>query len=216
MAGRGKRDPQSRSSWVLPSGPVRVGLPGYERGLRSHVHEAAGDELTIAAPVEAPEAEPLPVGGQLWLSWASDRGLHHLKVQLRERLGDPARWRVLAVGPPEREQRREGYRVPLMGTVRLRMDETWQEAQLIDLSEGGLRCLLALDAVVEEGATCEIDLEVVREGLRLSGEVVRVREGVDGRPDVGVRFVGASTAVTDELRRYVFDVQLEHRRIDPW
>lgn len=179
------------------------------------MREVAGGELIIDAPVEPSEVEPLPAGGHLWLSWTTERGLHHLEVQLSERLDDPPRWRVAAVGPPAREQRREGDRVPVMATVSVHAEGRSHEAQLIDLSVGGLRCLLAPNAGMAEGAACEVTLDVVRAGLRVPAEIVRVREGFDGKTDVAVRFEQTSTAVTDELRDFVFRVQLEHDRLDP-
>lgn len=179
------------------------------------MREVAGGELIIDAPVEPSEVEPLPAGGHLWLSWTTERGLHHLEVQLSERLDDPPRWRVAAVGPPAREQRREGDRVPVMATVSVHAEGRSHEAQLIDLSVGGLRCLLAPNAGMSEGAACEVTLDVVRAGLRVPAEIVRVREGFDGKTDVAVRFEQTSTAVTDELRDFVFRVQLEHDRLDP-
>lgn len=201
---------------ALPRGPVRVILPHHDRGLRAHVHEVAGDEVIMDAPVEPAGADPTPVGGQLWLSWTSEGGLHHLLVELRERLDGPPRWRVTAVAPLERQQRREGERVPVMGTVSLRVEGVAHDAQLVDLSAGGLRCLLPPDTPVVEGGACEVGLDVVRPGLEVVGDIVRVREGFDGKTDIAVQFVGVSAAVVDELQRFVLDVQLDHDRLDPW
>lgn len=201
---------------ALPRGPVRVILPHHDRGLRAHVHDVTGDEVIMDAPVEPVGAEPTPVGGQLWLSWTSEGGLHHLLVELRERLDNPPRWRVIAVAPLEREQRREGDRVPVMGTVSLRVEGVAHDAQLVDLSAGGLRCLLPPDTPVAEGGACEVGLDVVRPGLGVVGDIVRVREGFDGKTDIAVQFVGVSAAVVDELQRFVLDVQLDHDRLDPW
>lgn len=215
--GRGREHEQEPPAGeVLPRGPVRVILPHHDRGLRAHVHEVAGDEILMAVPVEPAGAEPTPVGGQLWLSWTNERGLHRLLVELRERLDDPPRWRMTAVAPLEREQRREGERVPVMGTVSVRAEGVAHDAQLVDLSAGGLRCLLPPDTPVAEGRPCEVGLDVVRPGLEVVGEIVRVREGFDGKTDMAVQFVGIATAVVDELQRFVLDVQLDHDRLDPW
>lgn len=197
-----------------PGAHVRVSLPGHHAGLRSSVHEIAGDELVIAAPVEPPGVAPLPLGGELSLSWTSDRGLHRLGVQLRQRLTRPPRWRVGVLAPPQREQRRAGYRVPVMSSVDVRLDGTWRRARLVDLSEGGLRCLLASGTDVAERSPCRVRLDLVRRGLELSALVVRVREGIDAMVDIGVQFVEVPAALSDELRRYLFDAQLELGRLD--
>lgn len=216
MGQRGEHDQERSVGEALPRGEVRVTLPGHDRGLRAHVREVREGELIMDAPVEPAGAEPVPVGGQLWLSWTTEGGLHHVEVRLRERLADPPRWRVAAVGPPGREQRRKGERVPVFATVTVRTEGGSREAQLVDLSAGGVRCLLAPDTPVSEGVACEVALDVVRPGLQLPGEIVRVREGFDGKTDVAVQFVDVSAAVTDELRRFVLTVQLEHDRLDPW
>lgn len=197
-----------------PGEQVRVSLPGHHTGLRASVHEAAADGLVIGAPVESPDAAPLRVGGELSLSWTSDRGLHHLEAQLQGRLEEPPRWRLAVLAPPQRQERRAGYRVPVMGGAEVCLDGVWHHASLVDLSEGGLRCLLASDAAVRERWPCRIRLDVVRDGLELSGVVVRVREGVDAKADLGVQFVDVPTAAGDELRRYLHEAQLELERLD--
>lgn len=215
----GQRDDHGQDAHVgeaLPRGAVRVVLPRHDRGLRANVREVTGSELIIDAPVEPTGVEPLPVGGQLWLSWTTEHGLHHLEVELCERLADPPRWRVAAVAPPGREQRREGDRVPVFATLSLCADGRSHEAQLVDLSTGGLRCLLAPDTPLSEGAACEVALDVVRNGLEVPAEVLRVREGFDGKTDVAVQFVTTSSAVVDELAHFVSTVRLDHDRLDPW
>lgn len=186
---------------------LRVRLPGLECGLRSTVRERCGCELVISEPVE-PNGFSLPLGGELSIFWTDERGLRHVTAQLTERLhGDPPRWRVAPVGAPERRQRREGYRVPVAGTVGLSVGGARHTATLIDLFDGGLRGLLPTDVSVPEGASCRVALDLVRPGLRLEGVVTRVREGAGGSCEVAVRFADVSVTVGDELRRYVFDAQ---------
>lgn len=194
---------------------VRAALPTHDVGLRSQIQDVVDDELVIAAPVEADDVAPLQAGETLTLSWTNDRGLHRLRVVLRERIDDPPRWRVEIASPVAREQRRDSYRVPVMGTVGLWLPDRWWTARLVDVSEGGLRCLLPGDLVVPEGTACEVSLDVVRPGLRLPGEVLRVREGVDAMLDLGIRLTDVAPPVADELRRYVFDVQLAQRQAEP-
>lgn len=215
MAGRGRHSSQAAATQLPAVGePVRVSLPGHHTGLRSQVHGVAGDELVIAAPVESPGASPLPLGGELSLSWANDSGLHHVSVQLRERLNGLQRWRVGLVTPPQREQRRTGDRVPVMSGVGICLDGSWQDGTLVDLSEGGLRCLLGPRAPALERSSCRVRLDVVRSGLELDGVIVRVREGVDAMTDVGVQFAGVPAAAAAELRRYLSAAQQELQRLD--
>ncbi|PSO46836.1 MAG: hypothetical protein BRC32_06045 [Actinobacteria bacterium QS_8_72_14] len=189
-------------------------LPGHDTGLRSRVEEVNDDELVIAAPVEAATVAPLPLGGEAELSWSSDRGLHRLSVQLRQRLARSQRWRVGVVAPPERDQRRFGYRVPVMSSLDVRLGGIWHRVSLVDLSDGGLRCLVSPEADVDEHAPCRVRLDLMRDGLEVDGVVVRVREGVDAMLDVGVQFVDVAPAVADELRRYLLDTHLQLRRLD--
>jgi c-di-GMP-binding flagellar brake protein YcgR len=194
-----------------------VGLPGQERGLRPVIRGHRGEELVITAPVEPDDAAALPLGGELSLSWTGERRLRRVTVQLRERChGDPPCRRVSVVGPPQREQRREGYRVPVMGAVELHAGGGRYEARLIDLSDGGLRGLLPTDASLPEGSSCRVALDLVRTGLRLDGVVTRVSEGVEGSCEVAVRFADVPVAVGDELRRYVFEAQRRARPSQSW
>lgn len=215
MAGRGWSGSHSGAARPPTIGePVRVALPGHDTGLRSHVHAIADDELVIAAPVEPPGMSPVPLGGQLSLSWTNDRGLHRLTVQLRERLTDSQRWRVALVAPPRREQRRTGYRVPVVSDVQVGIDGFWHRGHLVDLSESGLRCLLTPDEAVAEGSPCRVRLGLVRPGLQVDGEVVRVREGIDAMTDLGVRFLDVPVGVAEDLCRYLLNAQLELQRLD--
>ncbi|MFN8075613.1 MAG: PilZ domain-containing protein [Kineosporiaceae bacterium] len=180
----------------------------------------APERLLLAAPRYAGDSELPRPGTACWVSWPTQRGLMDLPVAFvgaeyaREKL---AAWWVEVTGAAVRTERRRFFRVTLQLPLELRVPDLVLTGHVVDLSEGGLRCLLpsALDAA---GLVLgdEVEVAFTPEGhstLALSGIVVRLLPGptrTDPR-EVGLRFLD-TRAYADVMRRVVYDEQLRARR----
>lgn len=198
----------------LPALNALVGLelPGHAEPVASRVEDVQGDALWLARPSDA-GAEPPRAA--LTVRWTSDEGLWRLPVAYQGLVEQPVpQWHVTATAEPERSQRRDGFRVPVMGSVTLHLGQVAWSARTVDLSEGGLRCRLPLDAPVRPDREVLVSLDLVERGLTLPGEVVRYHEH-EGALDVGLRLDPPSEQVAEQLRRFLLAEQIRQRNAAP-
>jgi len=191
---------------------VALELPGHEDLVASRVEDVQGVRLWLARPSEA-GAEPSR--SSLTLRWTTDEGLWRLPIAYEELVTEPVpQWQVRAAGQAERTQRRDGFRVPIMGAVTIRLGQVTWTARIVDLSEGGVRCRLPLDAPARPGREVGVGLDLVQRGLEVPGEVVRHHEQGDAL-DVGLRLDPPSEAVRETLRRFLLAEQIRQRNAQP-
>ena len=102
----------------------------------------------------------------------------------------------------ERLDRRSSARVSVSGTVRVTLANQAHDLTLMDVSEGGARCLIRSDIQLPLGAVAAIDLGLggVNESLR--ARVVRRDAGVDG-DDLGLEFLDISDRARGQVRQFV-------------
>lgn len=204
---------------------VAVEVDGLAVPATTRVESVEGWQLTVVAPtrrggraVEVAAATPVAVewGEQTgwWRAATSVTGIDQDVVTL---------WR-LATERVERWQRRRAFRLETVVPVVLRVAGRSIESATIDLSEGGLRCRVAAELTPAHGELVEVDLGLPREhGGRLEGvpaRVVRVDRVGASQAELGLALEpadqpGRSPAgdeVSERLRRYVFEEQLERRR----
>jgi|GEM_PF-5637170 len=105
-----------------------------------------------------------------------------------------------AVRLPQRERRRDP-RFALKGSVRIvvRQPLVTLEAALLDVSAGGLRCVLPADASPAAGEAVEVDVTIRETSdparpptihLRGAGDVVRRLSGAPGRCELAIHLTG--------------------------
>jgi PilZ domain len=172
--------------------------------------------------------DPLP--GERWLlSWVTERARWELPVHRAEappeagRTG-PRAWWLTPAGPVERRQRRRFYRAPCGVPVELDLlSEPFRtlSGRTLDVSEGGLRCLVPLP----EGDVPEHVRVLVRVGLdgiegALGGVVLRSRRPArtgrvaGGHRELAVAFDEPERS-GDAVRQVVARLQHRARRLAP-
>lgn len=190
--------------------------------------EAVDDgDLVVSAPLdEARLPLDVPVGEHVHIVWKGAAELQGLPCTvIRVESGERPRWHLRAAGVVTRGQRRDAVRAPLTVPVRLGPDPAQVGGTTVDLSEGGLRCVLEKGArlphgvgVVRGALPGEVGEEsgpsvgdVVRVSVVLSdatvtclAEITRLHPREDARVELSVRFIGLSEHQQDELRRRVF------------
>lgn len=186
-------------------------------------------ELLIAAPrYEGNLALPAE-GGLAVLTWPTQRGLMELPVHFAgtTTLGVLQVWRMHVAGPALRTERRKYFRVTVCLPVRVAlgtgsvgvgikpsMDLTLA-GHTVDLSEGGLRCLVP-GPPLAPGASLMIWLQVEDSQMELQATVVRSDpaendESGEGLCETSLRFIDAGQHA-DAMRRIVFTQQLRARQ----
>jgi hypothetical protein len=194
-------------------------------------------EVLFAPPRYEGDVEPPRPGHPMAIVWSTARGVLELPVAFLdvERVGEiVSAWRVRVTGPAVRVQRRHFVRVtfvtPLVLTL-LDLDEKPSLEALtpapapapapvkgatVDLSEGGLRCVLECELPAEAPVTAQFAFGA--EAFRLEARIVRAfphaeRPGYTGPPrwDTAVRFVNPDLA-GDSLRKSIFAEQMRQRR----
>lgn len=178
-----------------------------------------GEDLVVSIPHDlARRPVALDAGEQIELIWNAPGALRSLPVVLAGiDLGEPPRWRLRRAGVVHRGQRRDAVRAPLRAPVTLGAEGSEAHGTTIDLSEGGLRCVLDRERrpVPAENAPDTGSLfragHVVRVFVTLPeltftclSEISRRYPREDGRTELSLRFIGMPEHVQDDLRRRVF------------
>jgi c-di-GMP-binding flagellar brake protein YcgR len=178
----------------------------------SRVEAVDGNLYTVGRPSYSGDLEVADPGTEMAMIWFSERGVYgvpaRLVTQHRDRI--PV-WQIEITGEVELKQRRKFVRVPFVAPVTLAVGkdaENAVEGTLVDLSEGGIRCVLR-SAVREDIVAVTIDDD--ESPITVSGWIVRVTPQADGSQHVVVVF-DPSPGDADRIRRLVMREQLRLRR----
>lgn len=127
----------------------------------------------------------------------------HTMVQSLEKCVVTANARVESMANlTERLERRKHPRTPMRARVLLSGRGGGRQAELVDLSEGGLRCSLTEANHLIEGETVSAELELNEDRFTLRGRVLR-REEHHGTDDVALQFVDLSASDLARLRSHL-------------
>jgi hypothetical protein len=209
-------DAEARVDGLASDLPSRLEdvIPAQRRG--------APTQLLIAAPRYGGDSEPPPPLNGCALVWATGRGVIELPVRYVD--SENARtgvrvWRLDISGMATRIQRREFVRVPFCGPVAVttRREQTFR-GEMIDLSEGGLRCLLPGPALPGD-LPVTVSFATPDQEFELHARVVRAVPSRSGPPagsfgpwwETAIRFTDVGHG-GDDLRKAVFAEQLRQRR----
>jgi hypothetical protein len=189
---------------------------------RSRVEGVEGDVVWVAAPSEGATLLHRYGKETLALQWMAPRGRYTQPVQfLGTEGGHIETWRLQKVGEPTIEQLREFVRVeatlPIVASVPQSGEESVESVVVsgttIDISEGGVRCMLATQGLAPELLQPEtevlVHLDLEGREVELAGKVLRRVQALHGRSEVVFMFHPSHHA--DELRRFVFATQVRAR-----
>jgi c-di-GMP-binding flagellar brake protein YcgR len=182
-------------------------------------HVDDGD-LLVAIPHDlARRPVALAVGEMIDVVWKASGALRCLPVVLAViELDEQPHWRLRSAGVVKRGQRREAVRAPLRVPVTVGTATSATRAVSLDLSEGGLRCLLDREPRPAPGETAQpspqsafrtgevVQVSATFPDLTLTclAEITRLHPRDDSRTELSVRLIGLSEHVQDDLRRRVF------------
>jgi PilZ domain len=183
-------------------------------------------DLIVTAPLDRSQRPvSLPVGDHLEVVWRAADELCALPVVLvAVEVGERPRWRLRRAGVLRRGQRREAVRAPLTIPVRIGPESAQIDGTSVDVSEGGLRCILEKDRPADPDGSVDPVPPRVGDVVRVTAlfpdftitsaaEVTRLHGRDDPRIELSLRFIGLTENQQDLVRRRVFARlrELRHR-----
>jgi hypothetical protein len=216
--------------------PVDVRVQSRGDTLLSFVELVDNGELLLSAGEDhLRRPVRLEPGEHLELTWRAPDELRAVPAELvGVDTGGRATWRVKPIGPAGRGQRRAAVRAPMDYRMTLTAGGRTLEGVSVDLSEGGVRFLVAdaaepaavlgaeqdpaageQQAAADAHVATEPQLEVGsvhqltlwwddRDTVITKGEVIRHFPREDKREEVSIRFIGLSEKMEDVIRARVF------------
>ena len=189
------------------------------------VEVAGEDEIVVTAPRDRlMHPVEVPIGERVDLVWRGGSGLRSLPCELVEiQPSEQPRWVLRRRGAVQRGQRRDAVRAPLSVPVTLGPEPAQLAGTTVDLSEGGLRCVLkagpapdwAMSGDVPEppvGTVVPVAVRLPDLSISCLGEITHRFPRDDARLELAVRFIGLSEHDQDQVRRRIFDRLRDLRR----
>jgi PilZ domain len=196
--------------------------------LVSFVEKAAGEELVLSVGQDSSHRRVrLDPGEFLDLLWRGPEELRAVPaVLVAVDAGITPTWRVRMTGPATRGQRRAAVRAPLGFPVEMSAGESLFQGRTLDLSEGGVRCLLrpVSDSAaaaeptaspdggtvqqpspsVEIGTVATVTMHLDGDRIACQAEVVRRHRRDDQGIELSLRLIDLGERREDVIRRHVF------------
>ena len=197
-------------SWPNVNERVEIFASEWGTWLPSRVEDRRGDRLIIAIPQDPDELRPIDRPAA-WVAarWTCPRGIGMLEASVLAvtRAGIVPAWELLGRGEPALFQRRRYARVPVVLPGRAVGRRGAWGLTILDVAEGGIRCLAPQMAPFDPGEAVELSFDVGGTQLTTCGEVVRWGLAPGGVTIV-FRFIELPRNDADRLRRFVFRQEL--------
>ncbi len=184
---------------------------GRDDALTGRVRRVTDEHLYISPPRDgAGKSVVLVEGDLLELSWQADDGLRSVSAS-PVALTDDLTWRLRVTGPASCIQRRDAVRAPIGLPVAVSWDGVTLAGSTIDLSEGGLSCVLrshgGLGTGIElprRGRTLVCRLDLYSDELVTEVTLNRRRRREDSLHQWSLHFVDLPEPAADLVRSHVF------------
>lgn len=194
---------------------MRLSCCGAEHPTR--VEGFTEDGCILAAPSlpHTHDVDPKVAEAGLFLGWVAIHRALEVPASLTEVVTEPVpTWTLKAAGKVEETQRRNYVRLTMDIDIEMELIEgsALTRARTVDLSEGGVKCLVDEWAPDPGGRVFNTHIVVNGERYVIPSQVAWWGN-MDGKlRGVGVRFEHNNQAVADAIRSYIFAKQLEQRR----
>ena len=176
-------------------------------GIPALVAAGMGDVVLIVGTLDV----DVPQGAECLVEWTTERGLHKRPGVLLSSSPPPEpRWRIRATGPARTDQRRRYTRADLRIPISVDTGDVVYKSETLDLSEGGLRCIVKTKNPLPN--TVFISVELEGERFKVPCRIARKRK-VDTGQELSIAFTMVPAAAEDRLRRQVFSAQVRHRTL---
>jgi hypothetical protein len=208
----GNPEDVTRRTGPWPDVNQRIEVFGSDWGtwLPSRVEDRRAGRLLVAVPQDPAELRPMRrPDNWIALRWTTPRGIGMVEasVTAATRAGIVPAWELAGRGEPALFQRRRYARVPVVLPARAVGRRGAWGLTILDVAEGGIRCLAPQLAPFDPGEAVEVSFDVDGQVLTARSEVVRW--GVaPGGVTIVFRFTELPRGDADRLRRFVFRQEL--------
>jgi hypothetical protein len=196
--------------WPEVNQRVEIFASAWGDWLPSRVEDRRGNRVLVAAPQDPDAARPVDRPTD-WVAvrWTSSRGVNMVEASVGSatRAGIVPTWELVGRGEPALFQRRRYARVPVVLPGRAVGRRGAWGLTILDVAEGGIRCLAPQRAPFEPGEPIEVSFDIGGQLLTTRAEVVRWAVAPGG-VTVVFRFVDLPRGDADRLRRFVFRQEL--------
>lgn len=174
------------------------------------------DRIMLSEPVDdqGRHVEPLPSGSDLRMVWTSSAGRHEVAATMAGVVHDRVPlWRVEVRAAPTVEQRRDFTRAPDSLRGELHYGNHWSKLVVLDLSEGGARCVVRAPGELEVGTQVELRVTIDGHDLLLAATLLAAdpQDKLGELVQVRLRFVDLSRGTSDLVRKRVLELQRRAR-----
>jgi hypothetical protein len=183
------------------------------RSVVDEIGDTAQDELLIREPVDidGPGGPDVATGAALKLVWCSPVGWHEVPATFTGLARDRVRlWRVQPDGLVTTTQQREFTRAGDALRATVRQDGHAWGTVIVDLSEGGARCVFETATRPPSDVSVLLDIEIDGQVLLLPARVLASHPLSDQRWEVRLAFESIGRSA-DSLRRRVLAQQRRAR-----
>ena len=209
----------STTAWPEPNTHVDLLVDWWPGPLATRVEDHLGSSIVVAGPT-TPGAQPIVArsGTDVRVSWLTERGPATMAGVLAAsdtRGTGLSSWRVDPAGAVQVQQRREYARVTLVEPILVQTEGAELAATMVDLSEGGMSCVVFTEGAPFAGAVLRSTLAIGDAPLPVTASVVRASNVDEDRVLLAVRFEELSPSDADLIRREVFAIERRRREARP-
>jgi hypothetical protein len=185
--------------------------------LATRVESTDGDQCVVHLPVHTCD-QPNTSAADNVLSWFTQEQCSTRPVEIVGMGGYPrtALWILEAKGDVQSWQRRDYVRVHTqLPATAFTGDEPIAGLEAIDISEGGLRCVMATSALKSLPSLFNLRFELDGHQVRIAARVAWASPDPDndgGQAVAGLEFQSIDREAADVIRAHVFVLQIMERR----
>lgn len=207
----------TKIEWPTINTILELLTPHHPDWLASRLEDINDSILTVAAP----STLSIPVlysnvGEPVTIQWIHHRGLCDVMGTVLATERDPLPlWIIKANGEPTLHQRRSFARLAVTLPVVIASENGPKNiVTTLDISEGGMSCVLGGSESIQPGDRVETIVSVDNKPFRTIAVVVRTAVDSKGQPIGSFRFDDLSPRDADRVRRFIFNEQLRLRSLD--
>jgi hypothetical protein len=210
--------PAGLSGSARPEAGVRVTLQVVATGAEVFAVVDAvtlPDRVLLGEPVddEGRHVGPLTAGSDLLLVWTSGAGRHEVSATMAGvALDQVPLWRIEVRSGPTVVQRRDYARAPDSLRGELHYGKRWSKLVVLDLSEGGARCMVRDAGPLSVGEQVQLRVTLDDQDVLIDATLLAADQQVHSEELVQVRLRFAELGRTaDVVRRRVLEQQRKAR-----
>lgn len=204
---------------------TKLNVKDYTRMYQTKVEDITNDSILIAAPLERGVVIPFRAGMTVIVGKPDEDALYGFQSEIIERVpGELPMLRLSKKKSVRRIQRRKYVRVQDFFNTKIKLQTTpnttkelrdnFKENEIKEknLSAGGM--LLVSSFEIPRGTLLEIYLNIEKQAIRISGEVVRTTKDIAEKDkyEIGINFLNLKEKERDLIIRFVFARQLDLRK----